>query len=164
MGELRLLDLFDVLIRHRVDFVIVGGVAASLLGSPLSTQDLDLLYDPAEDNLRRLLSALEELEAHYFDPAGRHLVPDISRLETLKVHLLVTKFGRLDLLRDVGADLTYGDLFGKTDTYEIRGSRVQALNLETLIRIKELVDRPKDRFALTYLRQLLKMRNLGEEP
>lgn len=158
-GELRLLDLLEVLARHEVEFLVVGGVAASLLGSPLSTQDLDILYNPHPESHPRLLSALRELEARYYDPAGRHIVPDAERLETLRIHLLLTKHGRLDLLRHVGDELTYADLIDETEEYAVRNFRIRALNLETLIRVKEMTDRPKDRLALLYLR---KIRGLGD--
>lgn len=38
----------DVLARHRVDFVVVGGVAAVLNGAPISTFDLDIVHARAE--------------------------------------------------------------------------------------------------------------------
>ncbi|RMH22609.1 MAG: hypothetical protein D6696_02960 [Acidobacteria bacterium] len=153
-GGFRLLDLLEVLGRHEVDFIVVGGVAASLLGSPLVTQDLDVLYDSTEENHVRLLGALRELAARYDDPAGRHLVPDLTKLATYRMSLLLTKLGRLDLIRVIGDGLVYSDLEPRTVELEVAGRRVRVLDLETLIRIKEEADRPKDRLALLYLRQI----------
>jgi hypothetical protein len=62
--------LLEVLVRHEVEFVIVGGVAAILEGAPIFTQDLDILHQPTDDNTERLLRALEEVHARYRDPAG----------------------------------------------------------------------------------------------
>jgi hypothetical protein len=36
------LEILKVLSRHKVDFIIVGGVCAVLHGAPVSTFDLDL--------------------------------------------------------------------------------------------------------------------------
>ncbi len=70
-AAIRFLDILGTLCDHDVDFVVVGGVAAILEGAPVSTFDLDILHDPSEENHRRLLAALEELNARYADPAGR---------------------------------------------------------------------------------------------
>ena len=56
MMELR--GLLHLLARHRVQFIIVGGVAASLHGSARSTQDLDVVYARSAENHRRLVAAL----------------------------------------------------------------------------------------------------------
>ena len=52
-----------VLQRHDVRFVIIGGVAARLWGSPTMTNDVDICYDRARSNLERLAAALQELDA-----------------------------------------------------------------------------------------------------
>jgi len=58
--ENRFLRLIEVLTRHDVRFVVVGGVAAVLQRVPINTQDFDLVHDPAKDNVARLLLALDE--------------------------------------------------------------------------------------------------------
>lgn len=163
-GEFRLLDILEVLTRHEVDFIVVGGVAATLLGSPLGTQDLDVVYDSTNENNARLLSALRELDARYYDPAGRHIVPDASRLARYRMSLLVTRFGRLDLLRIIGDNLAYSDLTDRSEEFELEKFRLRALNLETLIQLKEHADRPKDRHGLLYLRQLLELKKSSSRP
>jgi hypothetical protein len=57
----------EVLARHHVDFIVVGGVAAVLNGAPVSTFDLDIVHARTDANLDRLMHALGELEAHYRD-------------------------------------------------------------------------------------------------
>ncbi len=66
--SVKFLGLLRVLLRHEVDFLVVGGVAAQLAGAPILTFDLDVLYDKSPENLDRLLPALEELKAHYRAP------------------------------------------------------------------------------------------------
>ena len=55
------LELFRALDRAGVEHVIVGGVAAILEGAPVATLDLDIVYRPDDDNLRRLTTLLDEL-------------------------------------------------------------------------------------------------------
>jgi hypothetical protein len=45
-AELRFLDILKALIRHGVEFILVGGVAAILEGAPVSTFDLDVMVRP----------------------------------------------------------------------------------------------------------------------
>ena len=154
-AELQFDEVLRVLIRNDVEFIVVGGVAAILQGSPLTTEDIDVVYLPSDENNLRLARALRELEAVYFDPAGRRIEPDVSRLASLKIHLLKTRCGRVDVLRTVGKDLAYADLVGKARMFDIEDFRVRVLDLETIIETKEHADRPKDRYQLLFLRQLL---------
>ncbi len=153
--ELRFDEVLRVLTRNEVKFIVVGGVAAILQGSPLTTEDVDVVYLPSEENNTRLAKALGELEAYYFDPAGRHIEPDVSRLASMRMHLLKTSCGRLDVLRTVGEDLGYQDLVDKSRVFDVAEFQVRALELATIIDTKEHADRPKDRYQLLFLRQLL---------
>jgi hypothetical protein len=45
--------LLEVLARHQVDFIVVGGVAGVLQGAPLLTRDLDIVYRLADEKLTR---------------------------------------------------------------------------------------------------------------
>ncbi|MCP3956518.1 MAG: nucleotidyl transferase AbiEii/AbiGii toxin family protein [bacterium] len=153
--ELRFDEVLRVLTRNEVEFIVVGGIAAILQGSPLTTEDIDIVYRPSEENIARLARALGELEAIYFDPAGRHIAPDVSRLASLRMHLLNTSCGRVDVLRTVGDDLGFEDLVDRTRVFDVAEFRVRALDLETIIETKEHAARPKDRYQLLFLRQLV---------
>ena len=153
--ELRIDEILRVLVRNEVELIVVGGVAAILQGSPLTTEDLDVLYLSTEENHLRLARALKELEAVYLDPAGRRIEPDAPRLASLKIHLLKTRHGRLDVLRSVGKGLAYQDLLASSRQLEVAELRVRVLDLEAIIETKEQAGRPKDRFQLPFLHQLL---------
>jgi hypothetical protein len=159
MGEStsRFLDLLDLLVRHEVEFIVIGGVAAVLEGSPLTTFDLDILFDPTPGNIQRLLLALREINAHYKDPAGRRIEPDAERLHSMRMNLLKTDLGSLDVLRET-CGFSYPDLVQRTNKHRVAELRVRALNLGALIEIKEKLDRPKDRFALIYLKRILDLK------
>ena len=151
---LRIDELLRVLVHHRVEFVLVGGVAAILHGSPLTTEDLDVVYAVEPGNCRRLARALREMDAMYRDPAGRRISPDEGRLESLRLHLLDTRFGRLDLLRAIGAGSRYEDLLGRSRRMSVEEMEIRVLELDAIIESKEAAGRPKDLYQLPYLRQL----------
>lgn len=149
------LEILRILMRHRTDFVIVGGVAARLAGSPVSTADLDLVYLNEESNNRRFAAALAELDALYKDPAGRRIEPDAERLSRNQINLLRTSLGDLDLLQSIGHGRRYDDLLLRSIEYRVDGLTVKAIDVPTLIEAKTVANRPKDHYALLYLQELL---------
>lgn len=162
--QVRFDDALRILSRHEVEFIVVGGIAAVLQGSPLTTEDVDLLYRVSGENTRRLAQALAELDASYADPAGRIIRPDAERLTSSRVHLLNTSCGRVDLMQTVGDRLAYSALLARSRELEIEEFTVRVLALEAIIETKEHADRPKDRAQLPFLRQLLaEIRRLGDE-
>src|SRR3954452_13887433 len=134
--SVKFLGILRVLLRHGVDFFVVGGVAAQLEGAPILTFDLDVLYDKNPENLARLLAALRDLKARYRDPAGRHIEPDTEKLATLRLHLLLTELGALDVLGSIGNGLTYQDLVDRTILYQLGESQVHVLELAAVIETK----------------------------
>jgi hypothetical protein len=157
----RYLDILEVLAEHQVEHIVVGGVAAILEGAPVSTFDLDIVPDPAPDNRERLLMALRELEARYLDPAGRHIVPDETKLATLRMNRLLTRSGPLDVLAAIGEAMTYGDLAGRTHEQKVGDLHVRCLDLDAVIESKEQANREKDHAALPILRRTLELKRLA---
>jgi len=151
----KFLGLLRVLTRHGVDFIVVGGVAALLEGAPILTLDLDVLIDQSPENLGRVLAMLSELHARYRDPAGRFIEPDAGKLATMRIHLLQTDLGALDLLASIGNGLTYRDLQERTIWYELGEERIGVLALDAVIETKEYAGRDKDHATLPVLRQTL---------
>lgn len=144
--------------RHEVEFVIVGGVAAVFEGAPIVTLDLDVVYERSLTNRRRLAAALAEINARYNDPAGRPIVPDVNRLRTLKTHLLLTDLGGLDLLASIGDGLGYEDLVARSNVFGVAEMSLRVLELATVIETKEFANRDKDRAVLPILRRTLDLK------
>jgi len=154
------LEILKVLTRHRVDFIVVGGVSAVLHGAPVTTFDLDVVHARNPENIARLSTALEELEAVYRVQPERQLRPDESHLASPGHQLLLTKFGPLDVLGMIGKSRTWEDLRGHARNMEIEpGMMLRVLDLETLIAVKEELGFPKDVAVLPVLRQALKERS-----
>jgi predicted nucleotidyltransferase len=150
------------LVDREVEFIVVGGVAALLIGAPVITFDLDIVHSRAPENLTRLVAALRDLDAHYrHRPEFR---PDESHLATKGHQLLRTAFRYLDVLGAIGAGRTYEDLLPHTEIVEIHpGLRVRVLDMETQIAVKEETGRDKDIAVLPTLRRtLIESRRLKE--
>ena len=81
----------------------------------------------------------------------------MEKLETTRMHLLLTDLGALDVLSVIGGGLTYQDLVGRSISYEL-SLRVPVLELAAVIETKEQANRDKDRAVLPVLRQTLAMK------
>jgi len=151
----RFRTVLRTLVSHDVDFIIVGGVAAVLLGVPAQTFDIDIVHSRDPDNITRLLAALRELEAVYrLD--SRDLQPNESHLAAPGHHLLRTRYGHLDVLGRIGKDRNYADLLPHSTVLDVElGVQVRVLDLEMLIATKEEAGREKDERLLPTLRATL---------
>src|SRR5438270_13089475 len=108
------LVLLQTLVEHQVDFIVVGGVSAVLQGAPITTFDLDVVHARTPDNLNRLVTALQALDAYFREQKVRRLVPGLSHLASPGHQLLLTRAGPLDLLGTIGAGHSYEDLVQHT--------------------------------------------------
>lgn len=151
----RFKDALDVLARHGVDFVVVGGVAAVLAGAPISTFDLDIVPARSLENLVRLVAALSEIDARYRDLTGRILRPEVEGLAGPGHHLLLTTCGPVDVLGTIGQGDGYDQLLADVVERKIGDHRVRTLGLASLIRTKEAAGREKDLAVLAILRRTL---------
>ncbi|WP_129344619.1 hypothetical protein [Sorangium cellulosum] len=150
--------ILEVLEDHEVEFIVIGGVAASLQGADWNTKDLDILYSRDAGNIRRLLDALSVLEARFRDLTGRRVVPTESHLLTHGPKLLLTKFGPLDLLGTLSMhddETTYQSLVDQTATLETPRLSIRVLTLEGLIEVKKRAARPQDLRTLPILQAAL---------
>ena len=122
--ENRFLRLIEILTRHNVRFIVVGGVAAVLQRVPINTQDFDLVHDRAKDNVARLLLALAELGAEYADDP-RHLKPNESHLVGPGNGLLRSGNLKFDLLGSIDIGGGYEDLLPCSEVLDVGGSAVR---------------------------------------
>ncbi len=151
---MRFLAILRTLVSHQVEFVIVGGYSAMVHGSDYFTRDLDIVHHRSSENIPRLLAALTELNAEYRYKRG--VAPNASHVSGPGHQLLNTKYGWLDALGAVGKDDDYVALLPQCELVEVEpGVKVQVINLETLIRLKEKAGREKDAVTLPELRALL---------
>lgn len=144
--------------KYGVEFVLVGGFAAVIHGSPYVTTDLDVVPEREPDNLTRLSAALDELGARVWTADAPDGVPfghDAASLGRVDIWNLVTDAGRLDIsFRPSGTD-GFADLRRDALHLTILDIEVDVASLADVIRSKEAADRPKDRLVLPVLRRLL---------
>ncbi|MEM9019914.1 MAG: hypothetical protein AAGC44_05065 [Planctomycetota bacterium] len=151
--------VLDLLIRHDVRFIVIGGQAEQIMGSPRVTYDADFCYERSVDNLEKLASALKELK-----PTLRGAPPDLPFLLDAKSlalgnnYTFKTPLIPLDLLGWVEPIGTYNDLIVSAEYHPYKDGQIAVIALDDLIRIKEHINRPKDRDSLFQLRAIKQVR------
>lgn len=151
---------FEGLIRRlgsaEVRFVLIGGFAGTILGSPRTTVDLDIVYARNEENLTRLAGALESLSPRLRGaPDGLPFELNVATLERGLNFTLTTTLGDLDLLGEVVGGGTYEELLPHTRRLNVFDTDVAVVTLPQLIRLKRAAGRPRDLAALAELEALL---------
>ena len=137
--------LVEVLGRHGVDFVVIGGIAVLAHGHPRATFDLDITTDLARANVARLAAALEELgaRARGVDAELLEVDPtDPTQLAGGANWTLVTDAGWIDLMVDVPGARPYEQLRGAA--VPVRDGAFLVVGLDDLVRMKQASGRPKD--------------------
>jgi hypothetical protein len=136
---------------------LIGGLAATLHGSPLRTGDADICPARDAENLERLATALRQMEARIRAadaPQGVEFTCDARFLSGVEMLNLVTVFGDLDVAFLPAGTHGYEDLARRHEKYDLEGLTVPVAALEDIIRSKEAAGRSKDRAALDTLRRL----------
>jgi hypothetical protein len=138
--------ILEGLVRHDVDFVLIGGLAGTALGSAYATYDVDVAYERSTENLERLAAALVELGAT-LRGAPRD-VPFILDAKSLRAGLnftFDTRFGSLDILGEPAGAPRYEDLRAAGSSESTWGLTIRVASLDHLIAMKEAAGRDKDK-------------------
>lgn len=150
--------MLGVLADHDVRFVLVGGFAAVIHGSPHLTTDVDIVPERSEANLGRLSAALDAMHARVWtadEPEGMAFRHDAGSLSAATVWNLVTDHGRLDLTFVPSGTEGFEDLERDAIHLTVLGVEVDVASLADVIRSKEAAGREKDRLVLPVLRRIL---------
>jgi hypothetical protein len=145
-------SLLDVLAKHEVDYLVIGGFAVAAHGHPRATKDIDICPEPSDANLGRLVAALEELEA---EPIGLDefegefdVAPDLDGMKMGGNWVLNTKHGRLDVmqhLKGLGDDGGgWAELRPHAERRNFLGHQVLFCSYEDLLKMKTAAGRDQD--------------------
>jgi len=146
-------DFLAALHRHDVKYLIVGDEAVIYYGHVRLTGDIDLFYEPTEDNVRRLYAALREF--------WEGEVPGIESERELLQPGLVVQFGvppnRIDLVSRIDG-VAFSDAWLNRREVRVRDKKVDIpvwfVGLKDLVLNKRAAGRPKDIDDLRFLERL----------
>lgn len=142
-----------------IRFAVVGGVAAAAHGSARVTNDLDVCYDDAEDNVERLATLLASWDAY---PRGiERALPfymDVRQFRVQPSMTLTTREGDIDVLAQVSGIGDFDVVITRCVDVAAFDVRFPVLDLPALIVSKRAANRPKDVAQLPELEALLALR------
>jgi hypothetical protein len=155
--------ILGALERHRVDYVLIGGLAHVIRGADVTTTSVDICPAFAADNLARLTRATEQLDAEAVDDGPAELSET-----TLSAYAVISLETPAGLLRIVGAPegapIGFVDL-RRAATKEHLGHGVQPLvaSVGDLARLASALRRGRDLERLPQLRRIIEL-EVGPEP
>ncbi len=135
-------DLLRLLVENRVEFVVVGGVAAVLQGASILTVDLDLCIPFSGENLSRLLPLLIRLDARFrAHPERPRQTADVEHFSAFRLLLLETALGPVDFLREITGIGGFREVADASHELDLGDVRCRVLGLEGLILAKRAAAR-----------------------
>jgi hypothetical protein len=165
--ELDLRAILEVLNRHQVAYVIVGGVAAGAWArlanvAVPATYDVDVTPETDAPNLDRLSRALDELDARIRTdavPGGLAFDHDGTSLGRSGMWNLTSPHGDFDLTFVPAGTEGYTDLARRARVVSLGGVDAPLADLADVVRSKETAGREKDLRVLPLLREALRRRD-----
>ena len=140
------LRLYKFLNKHKVKYLIIGGVAAIVYGVPRSTLDLDIVIKSNAQNAERLLSALKN--------AGFGTASLTSQQKIIDNELTVFEdYIRLDVFTKIKG-MDFDRAWARRTVKKIKSIPIKFASLEDIISSKKASNRRVDKEDLAVLKQL----------
>ncbi|HEY0144199.1 MAG TPA: nucleotidyltransferase [Thermoanaerobaculia bacterium] len=137
--------ILRILVEAGVEFVIVGGVAATVHGSARLTSDLDIAYGRTPENIKRLAGALAPLNPYLRGaPPNLPFQFDAATIRSGLNFTLTTDAGPLDCLGEVSGLGGYDDILMRSMAVTLYGITCRCLDLDALLDAKRAAGRAKD--------------------
>jgi hypothetical protein len=147
--------LLEGLIKADVEFILVGGLAAVVQGTPVTTMDVDIVHKRSSENIAKLFAFLKSNAAIYCRPDDKVIEPKEEEFSGMGHVLMTTRLGPLGVSDVIEEGKTYEDLLAHTIEIEFRGHTIRVLDLKMMIQLKKNSKDPKDKQRLPILEETL---------
>jgi predicted nucleotidyltransferase len=142
-------DFVDLLNKHHVNYLIVGGYALAFHGKPRHTGDLDIWIEISNDNAEKMCLVIAE-----FGMASLGM----EKYDFLKKGA-ITQIGypplRIDILNEIDG-VEFKDAYGHKLIIDIDGLTINYIGLDDLIKNKTVSGRSQDIADVNALKKLKK--------
>ena len=153
--------LLQTLDKHRVTYIVIGGFARVLQGTEEITRGLDIVPSTRPENLRRLDTALRDLDAR--EPDGRELTIDENTIAAQPVLELATEHGQLKIVPEPVGTRGYDDLRRAATRESLgRGVRPSVASIGDLARMVSALGDEERLPQLMQLRRLVELERVRE--
>lgn len=140
-------NLYVELEKHKVRYLVVGGMAVNYYGIIRATKDIDIFLEATDENVVRLLQAMET--------AGFETAKEASPEKMLKVDLTVFKdILRVDVMTKI-AGLEFEKAWKRRNIIRLKKMQVPIPSLEDLITSKQYTGRTIDEADIEKLKMVI---------
>ncbi|HEX7859786.1 MAG TPA: hypothetical protein VF773_05630 [Verrucomicrobiae bacterium] len=140
--------------QSKVQFVIIGGLAAVKHGTSYVTYDVDICVPKDAGNFKLIAEAIRDLNPRFRQRRDLPFELTPERLNGLNNLYLLTDLGPLDCLGDVAAIGDFDAVVQESELAKFPFGECRMLKIGALIRAKEAIGRPQDHFVTTQLRAI----------
>lgn len=147
-------ELLKSLIKHQVNFLLIGGYAVIYYGYKRTTGDMDLWFEPNNENKLKIIEVLKEFD---FDKEGINHISQLDFTKHLAFHFWEEP-ERVDCLTRI-SNVDFDDAFKQKTIADIEGISVPIIQYKHLIMSKMSTDRLKDKADIEELQKIEAAKN-----
>jgi methylmalonyl-CoA mutase cobalamin-binding subunit len=144
------LRIIENLEKEGVDFIIVGGIAVILYGMPRTSEDLDIIINMTNENIKKLRKALSKL----FDDEDIKEITYNELKDYAVMRYISPNDDIIDLISNLGEAFNYSNL--SYQKIEIENVNFKIATPQQLIKMKSNTYRDKDKMDIMFLKELLR--------
>lgn len=155
-------QLFAALNKVSVKYLVAGGIAVNLYGIQRSTADVDLVLRLDEENVRKFMRVVKDLDLRPKVPVPLEDLQDAHKREqwirdkgwaVFSLYDPRNPFFLLDIF--VKEPFDFVEVYGSRRVFEFEETTIPVVPIAELIAMKEISDRPQDKADVFYLKKIL---------
>jgi hypothetical protein len=159
------LDLFSALDRHKVDYLLIGGLALNIYGVERATMDVDLLIALDDANVQRFIAAAQTLGMKPVVPVALEELADAEKRRVWIEQRRMLAFAlqsreamapTVDIL--IAPSIDFATAFLHRVVKQLGALPVSLASVEDLVTLKRVAGRKQD---LADIEALQRLRELG---
>ena len=155
------IDLFAALDRHKVDYLLIGGLAVSLHGIERATMDVDIAIAMNHENRAALINAARELKLAPVLPVPLESLDDLDLLNKWHAERNLEAFAlRTQELASVTLDILlfppveFSGMYKRSVIFNVGTTPIFVASIDDLIALKQAVGRPIDLSDIEHLKRV----------
>jgi hypothetical protein len=155
------LELFSALDRHKVDYLLIGGLAVSLHGVERATMDVDITVAMNPANLAAMIDAAKELKLTPVLPVPLESLSNVELLRDWHAQRNLEAFAlRTPELAGVTIDVLlfppvdFAGMMARAVEFDVAGTAIKVVSIDDLIALKKAVGRPIDISDIEHLQRI----------
>lgn len=145
-------DFINLLNKHKVKYVLVGGWAVIFEGYSRNTGNMDILVEREEKNADKLIIVIKNFTGSTIGFEKEDFLKEEN------VIMMGRPPFRIDILTDISG-VSFKEAYESSKLYEDEGLKIRCIHINELIKNKKATGRLKDLGDVDMLEKILKKRS-----